>query len=247
MVKQAVGFKGLNFLSTKLPGMASRYADSVMRTPGSLPGSLATWGRALVEDGRVLPWRGSAPAELRRKLIASAESMASMPAVGGFAAPGRNTVAINRSFPQSAVLGVPRREAIAHEAFHARNPVLGQSETAARFYGGYRGVPARGFEGAQGPVWAQRISNGLDRVQQYLPQRPLYGWMRRQQYADAPVLPAPSATAGANGWLAKGLNPAQRFFSAYGDDGNFGSALQFALRPPAPRKFTADMFAKIRQ
>lgn len=61
----------------------------------------------------------------------------------------------------SIILNPERREHIAHEAFHARNPKLGKSEFLARFYGGFRssrgGLASKVLKGLHSfghtPIW----------------------------------------------------------------------------------------------
>lgn len=224
-----------------MPNFSGQFATSVLRTPPSVAGSLVARGRALLQDGRMLPWSSGGTAEAHNKLLSMGNSMATNPSVGGFAVPGGRTVAVNRN-TLARFGGMPQREIIAHEAFHARNPVLGQSETLARFYGGYKGVPASGNIGAEGPLWAQRIGNGLMRVQQYIPQRPLYNWQRRSQYPGAVMESAPSMNAGADGWLSRMVRPAQRFFVRYGDSGDMGQAWKAFQKGTRERGFTGSLF-----
>jgi len=78
-----------------------------------------------------------------RKLTdAAGKSIKSRPDVfiGGLAIPGRRVAAINMANRHGVVSdeSVKRRATIAHEAFHARNPILGRSETLAHAYGGWR-------------------------------------------------------------------------------------------------------------
>jgi hypothetical protein len=58
------------------------------------------------------------------------------------------------------------REILAHEAFHARNPILGQSEHLARAYGGWKAPRARDYDGKVEELKA-RISNALAVVKDY--------------------------------------------------------------------------------
>lgn len=60
------------------------------------------------------------------------------------------------------------RNTVAHEAFHVKNPVLGRSETLARFYGGWRAPRGAAPQlGRAGATWLERLKNGLADVAGY--------------------------------------------------------------------------------
>lgn len=70
--------------------------------------------------------------------------------LGGFAVPGARIAVIGKQ----PLDGWTKRETIAHEAFHAKHPIIGRSETAARFAGAYKAgkhksVPGRLWDGAK--------------------------------------------------------------------------------------------------
>jgi len=74
---------------------------------------------------------------------------------------GKNTVWINREPDPYKFGGGSKREVLAHEIFHARNPKLGKSEFLARFYGGFKSkkgrIPAKIVRGllsaGHTPIW----------------------------------------------------------------------------------------------
>ncbi len=68
------------------------------------------------------------------------------PYLNGASLPGSKSVYINPSSDLFRSGSPGLRGTIAHEAFHARNPVLGNSEALARLYGGWnqaKGAPFR--------------------------------------------------------------------------------------------------------
>lgn len=170
MRKEAVGFKGLNFTSN-----VKRYAA---RTGG---------------DADKLQ------ALMKPTFIPTTAGKGRVSFVGGQTRPGSGEVFINPLERKLPAFRPGVRETIAHEAFHANNPIFGESETLARFYGGFHGVKGRDFFG--------NLGAGIDRSMAYLKNPPqayldrgtrlqrlagLYGQHpgRMAAYTAAPVLAA---------------------------------------------------------
>lgn len=89
-----------------------------------------------------------------------------LPTAGGFAFPGRKRAFINMNPDYEPVLKPMRRETIAHEAFHAAHPILGQSESLARLVGGWNAHKKSTF--------LQKIKNAAGSLGEYVLHKPTY-------------------------------------------------------------------------
>lgn len=96
----------------------------------------------------------------------------------GSALAGGRTAWINPEVLRTPGLG---RATVAHEAFHARHPLLGQSETLARFY--------EGFRSPRTAPLPRRLQSGLTTVGRYWsdPQQAYYYSQKYPRLLQGPI------------------------------------------------------------
>lgn len=103
-----------------------------------------------------------------------------LPYVAGFAIPGGGVAGINLN--RARIDGMTR-DTLAHEAFHAKHPILGRSETLARFAGGFKAP--RKFDAAGKPTSTlARVGSGISSVARYLDPETM-----KKYYPSSPLRP----------------------------------------------------------
>jgi hypothetical protein len=91
------------------------------------------------------------------------------PDIAGMASPGSRAAWINsRTLRDMPVMD--RRSMIAEEAFHAKNPWLGRSESLAHLYGGWKGPRAQDYSSKLQELRG-RTANSIDMYDLYRRQR----------------------------------------------------------------------------
>ena len=134
-MKVAALFKGINFSHNP-----TKTVDALFKTKNGMAGiSNKIFGWAARSSHPEVIQGANKGQDIVHKTIMEG---ASNPRVGGLASPGSGVAFVKRKSETPFKSRGGRREVVAHEAFHARHPIIGAMETPAYAYGGFkRGKP----------------------------------------------------------------------------------------------------------